>query len=53
MLTVESSVSNAPSVSHVAVGVGPSVFLRHRHLGIRFDKPDDRFEDGLEVVAGV
>ena len=53
MLRIESAVRNAPSLSHVNVGVGPAVFLRHRHLGPRLDDPDDRFEDRFEVEAPV
>ena len=51
MLRIKSSVRNAPSVSHVNVGVGPSVFLRHRHRGPRLCDTDDRIEDRLEVEA--
>ena len=51
MLRVKSAVRNAPLLSHVQVGVGPEVFLRHRHLGARLLDPDDRFEDGLEVLS--
>ena len=53
MLRIESAVRNAPSLSHVNVGVGPAVFLRHRHLGPRLDDADDRFEDRFEVEAPV
>ncbi len=52
-LSIENAVSNAPSVSHVAVGIGPSCFFRYRHLGVRLDNTDDRFEDGFEVETTV
>ncbi len=51
MLRVESAVRNAPSVTHVAVGVGPAVFIRHRHLGPRLTDADDFFEDFFEIEA--
>ena len=50
-MRVKSAVRNAPLLSHVQVGVGPEVFFRHRHLGARLLDPDDRFEDGFEVLA--
>ena len=53
VLRVKSSVRNAPSVSQVKVGVGPSCLFRHRHLGVRLDDANDRFEDGFEVFAFV
>ena len=52
-MRVKSAVRNAPLLSQVQVGVGPEVFLRHRHLGARLLDSNDRFEDGLEVLSVV
>lgn len=54
VLSVEYSPSNTPSVSHDAVGVGPSVFTRRRQRrGLRLCDPDEFFEDDFEILSFV
>ena len=49
-MCIKNSIRDAPSVSHIVIGVGPSFLLRRRHRGGRFFNTDDGFEDCFEVL---
>ena len=53
VLSIKNSVSNAPSVSDVTVGIGPSVLWNLRHNGCRLDDFNEFFEDDTEVLTFV
>ena len=50
-MRVKNAVRQAPTVSDVTVGIGPSILRNIRHNGCRLDDFDDFFEDDAPVVS--
>ena len=53
VLSIKNSVSKAPSVSAVTVGVSPPSLRNVRHNGLRLDDFDEFLKHGSEVLASV